>query len=185
MPKDSKFKPYLKRLLIVAALCVVLVIAFNEITFLLQKDEYDRAPQTVTLVIPPGTAERVESGEDVPSIPDEMVFVLGDVLEIKNEDTVSHQLGPIWVPAGSTGSLVMEQAENYAFSCSFQTSRYLGLDVRQPTTTGTKLIALGLAAPTVTTLVFIYSLLIFPVKPNPDAAWEREPQSAVVGEPNE
>jgi hypothetical protein len=180
MAKDSKLKPYLKRLLVVATLSIVFVTAFNEITFMLQKDEYDRAPQTITLVIPAGTAERVEAGEDVPSIPDEMVFVLGDLLEIKNEDTVNHQLGPIWVPPGSTGSLVMEQAENYAFSCSFQTSRYLGLDVRQPTTIGTRMIALGLAAPTVTTLVFIYSLLVIPVKPRQTSEEESIPPTAVA-----
>ena len=89
--------------------------------------------------------------------------MLGDVLEVENRDNVSHQLGPIWVPPGSTGSLVMERANNFAYSCSFQPSRYLGLDVREPTTMGTRFIALSFAAPTMTALAFLYSLLVFPV----------------------
>ena len=156
-------RPYLIRLGIVFAISILAVVAFNEFSFTLQKDEYDRAPETITLVIPEGTAQQVESGVDVASIPEELVFVIGDVLEVENQDTVSHQLGPIWVPAGSTGSLVMEQANKYAYSCSFQTSRYLGLDIRQPTTMGTCILGIALAAPTLTVLVFLYSLLVFPV----------------------
>jgi len=163
--KKTTLRPYLNRLAIVFIISLIFVVAFNEISFLLQKDKYDRAPETVTLVIPQGTAARVEAGEDVPSIPSEMVFVLGDVLTVRNEDDVSHQLGPIWVPPSTTGSLVMEQAQNVVLSCSFQTSRYLGLDVRQPTTMGTRLIGLGISVPTMGALIFIYSLLIYPIKP--------------------
>jgi hypothetical protein len=163
---NPKVRPYLIRLGIVFLISLAFVVAFNEITFLMQKDKDDRAPQTFTIVIPAGTAERIEAGEDIPSIPSEMVFVLGDTLEVINEDSVSHQLGPIWVPAGTSSKLVMEVAENLAYSCSFQTSRYLGLDVRQPTTFGTRLIAVGLAAPTMTALLFIYSILVFPLDQN-------------------
>lgn len=165
MNPHSKFWPYTKRLLIVLVISLAVALAFNEISYLLQKDQYDRAPETIQLIIPPGAAERVSAGEEVPSIPSEMVFVLGDVLEVKNEDIVPHQLGPIWVPPGATGSLVMEKVDKLAYSCSFQTSRYLGLDIRQPTTMGTRLTALGLTVPTIGALLFIYSLLVYPVKP--------------------
>jgi len=160
---NNKFRPYLIRLGIVFGLSVLLVVAFNEIVYLFQKSEYDRAPKTIKLVIPEGTADQIESGIDVESIPEELVFVIGDTLEVENLDQVSHQLGPIWVPPNSTGSLVMERANNYAYSCSFQTSRYLGLDVREPTTLRTRLIGLGFAAPTLTALLFLYSLLVFPI----------------------
>lgn len=164
MKKKNPIRPYINRLIIVFVISVALVAVFNEAAYLMQKEKSDRAPQTIELTIPAGTAARVEAGEDVPTIPQEMIFVLGDTLQVTNHDSVSHQLGPIWVPAGSSASLVMEKAEQYAYSCSFATSRYLGLDVRQPTTFGTRLTALGLAAPTMTALFFIYSLLIFPVK---------------------
>jgi hypothetical protein len=165
MAEKPSYRPYLVRLAIVLAISVALALIFNEVVYRVQKERTDRAPETITLTIPAGTAQLVQAGQDTPSIPEEMVFVVGDVLEVKNEDSVSHQLGPIWVPAGSTGRLVMERPENLAYECSFQTSRYLGLDVRQPTTFGTRLVALAVGAPAVATLLFLYSLLVFPVRP--------------------
>lgn len=163
MSKPSRFKPYLVRLAIVLTISAIIVGLFNEVSFLLQKDKYDRAPETIQIVIPAGTAEKVEAGENVVSIPNEMVFVIGDVLEVQNQDGVNHQLGPIWVPPGATGRLVMEEIDKLAYSCSFQTSRYLGLDVRAPTTLSTRMTGLVLATPTMTALIFIYSLVVFPV----------------------
>jgi hypothetical protein len=160
----SKTHLYLKRLLIVFGICLVFVLAFNEATYMLQKDQFDRAPQTIQLVVPAGTAELVAAGQAVPAIPKEMVFMLGDTLQVKNEDVVAHQLGPIWVPPGGTSSLKMEQADKYAYHCSFAATQYLGLDVRQPTTLGVRLTALAFATPTMTALVFLYSLLVFPVE---------------------
>lgn len=155
---------YMKRLLIVFTICLIFVLAFNEVTYMLQKDEFDRAPQTIQLVIPAGTADRVAAGGAVPSIPEKMVFMLGDTLQVKNEDVVAHQLGPVWVPPGGTSSLRMERADKYAYHCSFAGTQYLGLDVRQPTTLGVRLTALAFATPTMTALIFLYSLLVFPVE---------------------
>lgn len=173
MKKSNPLRPYLLRLGLILALSIAFVAIFNEAVFLLQKDQHDRSPQTIELVIPAGTAARVEAGEDDPAIPEEMVFVMGDTLLVRNEDSASHQLGPVWVPAGATASLAMGEAAKLAYSCSFSTSRYLNLDVRQPTTLGTRLTALILAAPTMTALLFLYSLLVFPVdgkKPKNEAA---------------
>lgn len=166
MKKSHPLRPYLLRFGIILAVSTIFVAIFNEAVFLLQKDQHDRAPQTIELVIPAGTATRVEAGEDDPTIPAEMVFVMGDTLLVRNEDSASHQLGPVWVPAGATASLAMTEPAKLAYSCSFSTSRYLNLDVRQPTTLGTRLTALFLAAPTMTALLFIYSLLVFPIGGN-------------------
>lgn len=165
MPTRNSLQPYLVRLILIFIVCLVGVALFNEIVFRLQREEHDRSPQTIQLVIPPGAAQQVAAGEPVTEIPEEMVFVVGDVLEVVNQDTVDHQLGPIWVPAGSTGRLNMDKADNLAYSCSFQETRYLGLDVREPTTLSTRLLGLSIAAPTMTALIFIYSLAAWPVKP--------------------
>jgi hypothetical protein len=156
--------PYVFRLLIVSAISLVFALAFNEITFYLQKGPTDRAPQTIRLVIPAGTAEMVKSGQDEPTIPSEMNFVIGDVLEVKNEDVVSHQLGPVWVPPGATGRLVMDKADRTAYDCSFTTHKYLGLEVTSATTLATRLTALFLTAPTIGVLLFLYSLAIWPIQ---------------------
>jgi hypothetical protein len=161
--KDKNYRPYFLRLLLVFAIVLVVVIAINEGTYMLQKDREERPPKTVELVIPAGTADRVAAGQSVSTIPESMVFMMGDTLVVKNEDTVDHQLGPVWVPPGSTASLALEKPNKYAYSCSFIPSKYLGLDVRQATTIGVRLTALAISAPTVTALIFIYSLLVFPI----------------------
>jgi hypothetical protein len=94
-----------------------------------------------------------------------MVFVVGDMLVVHNEDSSDHQLGPLWVPAGSSASLLLEKAERTAYSCSFQNTKYLGLLVQESTTLGTRLSALLLAAPATTMFLFVYSLIIWPLTP--------------------
>ena len=160
---QNTLRPYLIRLGIIFAISLAFVIVFNEVTFRLQKDETDRPPKTIQLIIPAGTADRIAAGEEVFDV-NEMEFVLGDVLEVVNQDSDSHQLGPVWVPPGATGKLVMEKADKFAYSCSFQTSQYLGLDVRQPTTLGTRLVGISFATPTMTALIFIYSLAAIPIQ---------------------
>ncbi len=153
-----------KRLLILFVMSLAAVGVVSEIAFRIQKEKYDRPPQEVELVIPSGTSERVAAGEPAPSIPEELVFVLGDTLVVKNEDAVDHQLGPVWVPSGAQASLVLEQPGEFAYSCSFQPSRYLGLDVRKPTTWSTRLTALGLATPALAFFLFVYSLILRPIQ---------------------
>ena len=152
------------RLGIILVISFVFAFAFNEVTYRLQKEPTDRAPQVIQLIIPQGTAQLVAAGEPVPDIPAEMVFVVGDVLEVINKDNSSHQLGPVWVPAGSTGRLVMDRAENVRYSCSFQDQQYLGLETRPPTTFTTRLTALFLTVPTLAVVLFLYSIAAMPLK---------------------
>ncbi len=83
---------------------------------------------------------------------------------------MSHQLGPVWVPPGASARLEMKQAEQIAHTCSFQATRYLGLDVRQPSTLGTRLTALAVAAPTMTSLFFCLQFTVFPDKESSDSS---------------
>lgn len=161
---SSNLRPYLIRLAIVLAISLVFALVFNEVTYLFSKDPSDRAPKTISLVIPAGTAARIESGDELRIFPDEISFVTGDVLEVVNEDSEPHQMGPVFVPPGSTGSMVLDQAEKLSVSCTFQSSRYLGLDIRPATTLGTRLTGLFITAPTLAALLFLYSLAAFPIK---------------------
>lgn len=153
-----------RRILILFLISLGLVFVGSELAFYFQKEPFDRAPEEVELIIPAGTASRIAAGMPVPEIPEEMVFVLGDTLVIRNEDEVDHQLGPLWIPAHSTAKLTLEEAQRYALSCSFQPTRYQGLTVKPPTTWETRLIALGLTVPATTMFLFVYSLLIWPLK---------------------
>ncbi|MFM8319828.1 MAG: hypothetical protein ACKOC5_02850 [Chloroflexota bacterium] len=154
---------HLKRIAILSLAAGIFALIFNELTFRLQAGESDRAPRTVTFVIPQGTAGRIAAGEQVKLFPDEVTFVVGDVLEVKNEDQAAHQLGPVWVPAGSTGRLQMDRAAQFSYDCSFQSSQYLGLEVRPATTWVTRLTALLLTGPTLAVLLYLYSLAARPI----------------------
>ena len=170
----TTFRPYFNRLALVFCVVLVLVIGINEGAYMFQKDSEDRAPKTIELIIPAGTAAKVAAGQKDSSLSDHMVFMMGDTLVVKNEDSVDHQLGPIWVPPNSTASLPLIKPDKYAFSCSFVPSKILGLDVRQPTTIGVRLTATAISAPTVTALIFLYSLLVYPIKPKDQIGSELE-----------
>jgi hypothetical protein len=161
----QKYGPHIKRLLITFLIAILFVGGINEGAHLIQKEKTDRPPETVELIIPAGTAKLVAMGESEPSIPSELTFVIGDTLLVKNEDEIPHELGPLFVPAGSSASLKMEDANKYTLGCTFQPSRYLDFNVRSRTTTLSKLQALGLAAPPMGVFLFIYSLLVFPIDP--------------------
>lgn len=137
----------------------------SEGSYILQKTPGERTQaRQIELVIPAGTAERVAAGEEVPSIPSEMTFVVGDILIVRNDDSVSHQLGPVWVPPQSKGVLSLDTAQDYAVECSFRSTRYLGLEVRERLTAGVRLqgvLAVGL--PTAA-IIAVYSLAISPAK---------------------
>jgi len=168
--KASNLRPYLKRLAIVIAISLVFALVFNEVTYLLSKDPADRAPKTISLYIPAGTAARIKSGDELRIFPDEITFVVGDILEVVNDDTEPHQMGPVFVPPGTTGSMVLDQAKKMSVNCTFQSSRYLGLDIRPATTISTRIAGLLISAPTLAALLFLYSLAVYPIKPAEQAA---------------
>ena len=156
---------YLFRFLLILALSIAAVWLISEIGIRLQDENAARAPTTIQLVIPEGTAERVAAGEDAPEIPAEMSFVLGDVLVLRNEDTAPHTLGPLYAPAKGSASMTLNQADHFALACSFSTTQYLGLNVRPPTTLRTRLLGIAFAAPPTAAILFVYSLIVFPLKP--------------------
>lgn len=154
-----------QRMLISIVLGIVIAIFMNEFTFFFLKSESGRAPQRVELVIPAGTADRIAKGEPNPSIPADMVFVVGDTLVVKNLDLVDHRLGPLFIPSGTSASLTLSDANNYTYTCSFQPSQVFGLDVQEPVTSATRLYGILFAGLPLGMMLGIYSFLIWPLKP--------------------
>ncbi|PKO18268.1 MAG: hypothetical protein CVU39_02180 [Chloroflexi bacterium HGW-Chloroflexi-10] len=122
------------RFIISMAVGMIFGFFVSEASFALLKESDARSPEIIVLEIPEGTSERIANGQSIPTIPENMVFYSGDKLLVKNYDSVSHQLGPVWVPAGTTGTLSLEKAEKYLLTCTFQTGNLLGLDVRDHAT---------------------------------------------------
>lgn len=135
----------------------------TELAYQLLKRE-NRAPERIELIIPDGTAERVAAGQAAPGIPENMTFVTGDTLVVVNQDSVNHQLGPLWIPPGNSASMELKTAESFAFECSFQPSKYLGVDVNPPVTLGTRLEGIFFAGLPMGGLFAVYSILISPRK---------------------
>ena len=52
------------------------------------------------IVVPRGTMEKLEQGEEVAVMPTELRFEVGDSLRIRNEDVVAQAVGPYRVAAG-------------------------------------------------------------------------------------
>ena len=149
----------LKRIFLSLLLGLLIGAAVSEIPFLFLR-ESTRPPQEIVLTIPEGTAEQVARGEQPPSIPDNMIFVVGDTLLVRNEDTVDHKLGPLWIPANSSAQLSLEQEESLAYECTFQPGNYFGLDVREPLTTATRLYGIFYVAVPMAILIALYSFVI-------------------------
>ena len=154
-----------QRFLICMLLGILGAIGINEFTFIFLKSEAGRAPTRIELVIPSGTADRIASGEPNPAIPENMVFVVGDTLVVKNEDLVDHRLGPLFIPVGTSASLTLGDANNYAYTCSFQPDQIFGLDVQEPVTSGTRLYGILIAGVPLGMMLGMYSLLVWPLKP--------------------
>jgi hypothetical protein len=150
---------FIKRVLLSFALGILIGLAISELTFLLI-GETTRKPRTITLIIPPGTAELVARGEQPPTLPQDMMFVVGDILNVENNDTVDHQLGPLWIPAGASGHLALGQSESLAFECSFQPNKTFGLDVREPLTLSTRLYGILYAGLPLGILIALYFVIM-------------------------
>jgi hypothetical protein len=156
---------FIQRFFILLAISILVWLAFGEIAYLLIKDPTSRPPGTVELIIPAGTAERVAAGETPPGIPEEMIFVAGDTLLVKNEDNVTHQLDLLYIPAGASASMTLPEANDFAFSCSFSPNNYFNLTVRQATTWTTRLSALWYGVPVTVMFFLAYSFIFWPLKP--------------------
>lgn len=159
----------IKRIVFSMLLGVALAAVTTEVAYQLLKRE-NREPQRIELVVPAGTAESIARGEAPPSIPDDMTFVVGDTLVVVNRDNVDHQLGPLWIPAGTSASLNLDTEQNYILDCSFQPGKVLGIDVLQPVTLGTRLTGILFAGFPLGALFAVYSILLAPDKKKEKAA---------------
>lgn len=152
-----------KRILLSVLFGLLIGVVVSEVPFLFLR-ETARSPREIVLTIPAGTADQIARGEQPPSIPENMMFVVGDQLVVRNEDSTDHKLGPLWIPANSSAQLSLDQEENLAYECSFQPGNYFGLDVREPLTPKTRLFGIIYVALPMAILFALYSFVVTPNK---------------------
>jgi len=158
-----------KRILISVLLGLLVATIMTELSYQVLKRE-NREPGDIELVIPEGTADQIADGQAGPGIPEDMTFVVGDTLVVVNRDHVDHQLGPLWIPPGTSARLPLETQESYVLDCSFQSTRVFGIDVLQPVTLGTRLTGILFAGFPLGALFAVYSIVIAPDKKKEKAA---------------
>ena len=137
----------------------------NEVSFLFLR-ETARPPKVIELMIPNGTAEKVARGETPPTIPSSMTFVVGDTLLVKNDDSSDHELGPLWIPAGTSASLSLDAVQSYAYNCSFQPGQYFDLDVREALTPSMRFYGILYSGLPLGGLIALYALILPAKKKN-------------------
>jgi hypothetical protein len=155
-------KALLIRFLIAITIGILIAIPLSELGFYLQGNLTSRPSKTIVLDIPPGTSAKVAQGTSV--LPQDMTFVLGDTLLVHNRDSVAHILGPLFIPAGSSASLTLDHIGNLSYVCSFQPTKYLGLDVQDALTLTTRLEGIIIAGFPLGILFGLYSLILRPLK---------------------
>jgi hypothetical protein len=153
-------KAVIVRVFISLLVGLLIAVIISEVSFRSQSN-LSRSPRTVELTIPAGTAEKASQG--ISLIPQGMTFVQGDVLSVHNLDNVTHTLGELYIPAGSTTSLVLNQPGNLVLNCSFRPSRTFGLDVRDALTWSTRIQGILLAGVPLSILLGLYSLVAWPL----------------------
>jgi hypothetical protein len=166
--KPEVWNAILKRSAILLFFSTLLMFLINEGVHLLRQDRVSRAPQIIQLDIPEGTAQKVASGQSIDDLPKNMIFVVGDTLQVNNLDTDAHELGPLWIPPGSSATLNLEMVSDFAYSCSFNTTQYMGLTVREATTFTTRLVGLWYGVPPLFMFFMVYSFVIWPIKSKED-----------------
>ena len=149
----------IRKILISVGLGLLIGTLITEVPFLFLR-ETARMPREIVLTIPAGTADQVARGEQPPSIPENMTFVVGDKFVVRNEDSVDHKLGPLWIPANSSAQLSLDQEESLAYECSFQPGNYFGLDVHEPLTLGTRIFGIFYVGFPLAILIALYSFVM-------------------------
>ncbi len=139
-------------------------VVVSEGSFYLLNDGSTRPPKLIVLDIPPGTAAQVARGQGSQNLPTSMTFVTGDRLQVNNHDVVAHQLGPLFIPAGTSASMNLANEDGYNLLCSFEPSKYLQLTVLPPLTILTRIVGVLEVGLNAGFVIAVYALIAFPVR---------------------
>ncbi len=83
--------------------------------------------RTITYVIPPGTSQQLEAGQDTIDVPSEIVLTVGvrDTLVIENQDDVFHSFGPFVIGPHTTLTKRFKLARVYEGACTFHQTQQM------------------------------------------------------------
>jgi hypothetical protein len=159
----------LMRVLITFIISMVFGFVVSEASYQLVRNQDERIPQVVVIVIPDGTAEQISQGLPGPKLP-EMKFVEDDQIVVVNQDQVSHQLGPLWIPPATSSTMTLDRPSQYNLSCTFQPSESIGIDVLPRAKSSDRVVGiLAVGLPT-WALLAVYAMVATPLPKGKDGA---------------
>ena len=77
---------------------------------------------TYRFVIPAGTGERIDAGDPVDIVPARLEILVGDTIEIVNDDDRGHRVGPFFVGEGETARQTFPSPAEFVDTCSIHPS---------------------------------------------------------------
>jgi len=170
-------KAALIRLGITFVISMVFAFVVAEASYQLVKNRGEREPRQIDILIPPGTAEAIANGGAGPALP-EMLFIEGDKIMVQNLDSVSHQLGPLWIPALSSSVLTLDRPSSYSLSCTFQASQKVDIEVVARAKASDRVLGiLSIGLPT-WMLIWVYTLIGIPAAGKPEPKQDSQEQSS-------
>ena len=127
----------------IGAICAIVVVAVVGAMVLATRagddgnSQTDAAPsseslQTLRYLVPNGTGDRIDAGEDVTIIPKVLHIPIGTTIQIVNEDTRSHTVGGYYVRAGDTLDITYPRKGLYMNACSTNTDELVYIYVDPP-----------------------------------------------------
>ena len=83
----------------------------------------DDAPSEMVVEIPLGTGDRIDAGEKVEILPEEVQLSVGDRIMLRNYDDRVHTVGPLTVRPGESLYQVFGQAGRFEGNCTLIPSK--------------------------------------------------------------
>lgn len=80
--------------------------------------DQDRAPETVTFVVPPGTAADLAAGKEIDLMPPEVAMEVDDTIVVRNDDDETATVGPFTVRPGETLTQTFRSPMTLVGECS-------------------------------------------------------------------
>ena len=123
---EAKIAKELSEIKLYLALILILLVATVGWFVIVQS----RETKTITFVIPPGTAQQLEAGNEVITFPNELAVTVGDTIIIDNQDDAVHAFGPFTILPHTTLTKRFESVRTYQNACTFHQDKSMTIAVQ-------------------------------------------------------
>jgi hypothetical protein len=91
----------------------------------------DDSPADFDYLVPKGTGELIQRGNDIKIIPNPLIMTVGDVIRIRNQDSVGYNVGPFYVGPNSTMTQIATSPGSFKGMCLLHTGDELVVTIQK------------------------------------------------------